>query len=248
MSFKDHFSGHAADYAQARPRYPQALFAWLAAQCPRRELAWDAGCGNGQAAVALAPLFERVVATDPSAGQVAQAQAHPVVEYRVEPAEQPSLDDASVDLVVVAQAFHWFDHPRFHQAVNRVARPGALVALWSYGLSAVTPEVDRVYRSLYDGLLGAYWTPERRDVENGYADLPFPYAPVEVPAFEMALDWTLPQYLAYLRTWSASQRYLRETGHDAVAQVADEMANAWGEPQRARTVRWPLAMRVGRIG
>lgn len=247
MTFKDYFSGHAADYAQARPRYPDALFDWLAAQCPHRELAWDAGCGNGQAAVALARHFDRVIATDPSAGQVAQAAPHPRVDYRVEPAESPTLDDGSVDLVTVAQAFHWFDAQRFHDAVRQVARPGAIVALWSYGLSRVTPAVDAVYHALYDGLLGPYWTPERQHVEDGYATLPFPYDAVEAPAFAMALSWTLPQYLAYLRTWSASQRYRREVGRDAVAHVADDMADAWGDPTLARRVRWPISLRVGLV-
>ena len=101
-AFKDHFSGHAAIYRDARPRYPDALFDWLAEQAPSRRLAWDAGCGNGQASIALAARFAHVVASDPSAAQIAHAPAHPNVEYRVEPAEQPSLADASVDLVVVA--------------------------------------------------------------------------------------------------------------------------------------------------
>src|SRR5690606_31583471 len=131
MSFHDHFSGHAAGYAQARPTYPEALFDWLAAQCAQRELAWDAGCGNGQAAIALARHFARVIATEPSAEQVAQAPAHPRVEYRVEPAESPSLADASADLVTVAQAMHWFDLDRFHVGVRRVLRPGGLVAVWT---------------------------------------------------------------------------------------------------------------------
>ncbi len=49
MNFKDHFSGHADLYAQARPHYPDALFAWIAANAPARDCVWDAGCGNGQA-------------------------------------------------------------------------------------------------------------------------------------------------------------------------------------------------------
>ena len=141
MTFKDLFSGHAGVYAQARPDYPPALFEWLARQCAGRGLVWDAGCGNGQASVALAAHFDRVVASDPSAAQIAQAGAHPHVEYRVEAAEAPSLPDASVDLVTVAQAYHWFDHERFHAQVRRVAKPGAVIAVWTYGLSTVTPDV-----------------------------------------------------------------------------------------------------------
>src|SRR5687767_1259250 len=172
MSFKDHFSGHAGTYAAARPRYPAALFDWLAAQCARHGLAWDAGCGNGQATVALAAHFVRVVGTDPSAAQVAQAEARDNVEYRVEPAEAPSLDDASVDLVTVAQALHWFDLERFHAAVRRVLRPGGLVAAWTYGLSNVDARVDAHFMRLYETILGPYWPAERSHVENGYAHLP----------------------------------------------------------------------------
>ena len=53
MTFHDHFSGHATTYREARPSYPEALFDWLATQTPARDLVWDAGCGNGQASVAL---------------------------------------------------------------------------------------------------------------------------------------------------------------------------------------------------
>lgn len=248
MSFKDLFSGHAASYAQSRPTYPAVLFEWLAAQCAKHELAWDAGCGNGQAALALASHFDQVVATDPSAAQIAMAPAHPRVEYRVEPAEAPSLADESVDLVTVAQAYHWFDHARFGTQVQRITKPGGLVAVWTYGLSIVSAEVDAVYRGLYDGTLGPWWSPERADVENGYRDLPFPFEPVDPPMFAMTLDWTLAQYLDYLRSWSANQRYLRETGVDAVEAIAPAMTRAWGDGgQQQRTVTWPLKLRVGRV-
>ena len=65
--FKDLFSRQSADYARFRPTYPPVLFAWLAAQAPARRLAVDVGTGNGQAAVALAAHFERVIGVEPSA-------------------------------------------------------------------------------------------------------------------------------------------------------------------------------------
>ncbi|HEY6893543.1 MAG TPA: class I SAM-dependent methyltransferase, partial [Rhodanobacteraceae bacterium] len=117
MTFHDHFSGHAPTYRDARPLYPPALFDWLAREASAHTLAWDAGCGNGQASVSLAERFARVVATDPSASQIANAERRDNVEYRVEPAEQCSLDSASADLVTVAQALHWFDFPRFFAEV-----------------------------------------------------------------------------------------------------------------------------------
>jgi SAM-dependent methyltransferase len=246
-TFKDHFSGHADAYAQARPTYPEALFDWLALQCPRRELAWDAGCGNSQAALALAARFAHVVATDPSAMQIAQAPKHPVIDYRVEPAESPSLADASVDLVTVAQAYHWFDPLAFIAAVGRVARPSAVVAIWSYGSSSVDKNVDAVFMTLYEGILGRDWPPERRHIENGYADLPFPFEPLPTPMFAMTLAWTLPQYLAYLRSWSASERHRISTGDDAVTKIETAMTKAWGDPAVARNVSWPLNLHAGRI-
>ena len=246
MTFKDHFSGHAAAYAQARPTYPPELFAWLARQCAGHDLAWDAGCGNGQASHALAEHFAHVHATDPSATQISAAPAHARVAFRVEPAEQCSLADASADLVTVAQAYHWFDHARFGAEARRVLRPGGGIALWTYGGTSVDAAVDAVFARLYDDTLGPYWPPERRHVENGYRDLPFPFAEEPVPTFAMRLDWTLAQYLAYLASWSASARYRTATGRDAVADAAADFGAAWGDPGQARPVRWPLAMRFGR--
>jgi SAM-dependent methyltransferase len=244
--FRDHFSGHAAGYAQARPTYPAALFDWLAAQAPRRESAWDAGCGNGQASVALGDRFDAVYASDPSAEQIASARAHPHVRYAVEAAEACSLADASVDLVTVAQALHWFDQERFHARVARVLRRDGLFAAWSYERCVVSPAVDAVFERLYGPELGAWWPPERAHVEARYATLPFPYAPVPAPDFELRCDWTLAQYLAYLRSWSACQRRLKAEAIDAVAELSRDFAQAWGDPAEVRPVRWVLLLKAGR--
>ena len=245
-SFQDHFSAHAAAYADARPHYPAALFAWLAAQTPQPTLAWDAGCGNGQASVALAAHFQAVFASDPSAAQIASASAHTRVRYAVEAAEQCSLADASASLVTVAQAYHWFDHARFCAQAQRVLAPEGVCAVWSYAESRVSAAVDAVFDELHFGVLGEDWPAGREHVLNRYRELPFPFAPIAVPAFEMHCDWNLFQYLAYLRSWSASQRYLGRTGRDAVAAITPAMTRAWGEPQAARPVRWPLTVLAGR--
>ena len=246
MNFKDHFSGHAAVYREARPHYDPALFAWLAAQVPRHELAWDAGCGNGQATVALAAHFARVVGSDPSEAQIAHAAPAANVEYRVEPAEHSSLADASADLVCVAQALHWFEQERFHAEVRRVLHPGGVIAALAYASCRVTPAVDRVTAHLYVDLTGPYWPPERAHIEAGYATLPFPYTPIPAPAFDMVAQWNLGQFLAYLRSWSATQRYAQARGEDPVARVAADMAAAWGDAAQVRAVRWQLTLRVGR--
>lgn len=248
MTFADHFSGHASAYAKARPHYPASLFAWLAGRCSQRTLAWDAGCGNGQASVALAQHFAQVHASDPSTAQIAQATADPRVRYVVEPAEASSLIAASVDLISVAQAFHWFDHPRFFAEVRRVARPGAMVAAYSYERCSVTPAVDTWFERLYSDVLGSYWPAQRRHVESGYRTLPFPFAELDaVPAFHLRCNWQLAQYLAYLRSWSACQKYLAQHGEDPLTALEPALLGAWGDPTTIRRVHWPLNMRVGRV-
>ena len=112
-TFADHFSAVAAQYAEARPEYPQALLDWIAATATGRDKVWEAGCGSGQATRDLARVFAEVFATEPSPAQLAQAPAIANVRYEVGFAEQCGLPDASVDAVCVAQALHWFERPRF---------------------------------------------------------------------------------------------------------------------------------------
>lgn len=247
-AFKDHFSGHAQTYASARPGYPPALFDWIAGLGTGRSLAWDAGCGSGQAALALAEVFESVVASDPSAEQIAQAPAHPRISYRVEAAEDCSLPAASVDVACVAQALHWFDLPRFFARLGRVLKPGGVLVAWTYETCRVDPAVDAVFDRLYRDRLGPWWPPERQLVESGYRDIVLPLQPVAPPPdLAIELDWTLAQFLAYLRSWSASARCLRETGRDAVGEFSPDFARVWGSPDAPRRVVWPLAVRAGRL-
>jgi len=253
MTFHDHFSGHASTYREARPLYPPALFDWLAREAPARALAWDAGCGNGQASVAIAERFARVFATDPSANQIANGEVRPNIEYRVEPAEHCSLASASADLVTVAQALHWFDFARFFAEVRRVLKPGGLFAAWAYADCRVTPAVDALKDRVYIDLTGPYWPAERAYVDAGYRTIPMPFgdgAPFEdvaAPAFEMRVDWDAAQFLAYLRSWSATQRYIKANGSDPVASVDEEIRAAWGDPAERRAVRWDFHLRCGRL-
>jgi SAM-dependent methyltransferase len=246
MTFKDHFSGHARDYASYRPGYPEELFDFVAALPRRRGTAWDAGTGSGQAALGLAERFERVIGTDPSAPQIEHAEPHPRVEYRVAPAEASGLPDASVDLVAVAQAFHWFDFDRFFAEARRVLAPGGAVVLWSYNLCRVSPEVDAWTDRLAHGTVGPYWPPERQWVNEEYRTVPFPFPEVETPPLFLREDWDLGRYLAYIRTWSAFQRYVKETGIDPVEETRPEIEAAWGDPAAARTISWPIFLRASR--
>lgn len=245
--FADHFSGVAATYAGFRPTYPPTLFAWLAGLAPGRELAWDCAAGSGQASVDLAGHFDHVVATDASAEQIAAAASHPRVDYRVAPAERSGLAEASVDLITVAQALHWFDLDRFYEEARRVLKPFGLLAVWTYGVLGLDDaQINDRVQAFYRDTVGPYWPPERHHVATGYRELPFPFPEIEAPPVQMETRWTLPQLLGYLRSWSATARYAAAQGSDPVAALAAELAPLWGEPAQARAMAWPLSVRVGR--
>jgi len=244
MSFKDHFSKQASDYAKFRPQYPPELFKYLGAIAPQRKLAWDCGTGNGQAAVALASVFERVIATDASEAQIANAEAHARVEYRVAPAETSGIESDTMDLVMVAQALHWFDLDRFYAEVKRVLKPNGIIAASAYNLLKIAPAIDEIVNRYYYEIVGPFWPPERELVEN-FADLPFPFHKIDPPEFEMKARWNLDHLIGYLGTWSATQRFISARGSDPLNETTDELRIAWGDPQQMRKVIWPLILRIG---
>lgn len=244
--FKDHFSKHSQCYADARPGYPVELFARLSRLSPSASVGWDCGTGNGQAAVSLAAHFARVVATDPSEQQIRQAKLDPGVDYVVASAENCCLADRTVDLITVAQALHWFELDRFYREVHRVAVPHAVVAAWTYQLFRMAPGVDRHVEEFYYDTVSDYWPKERRHVDSGYTTLEFPFHSLQVPAPPMRVDWTLQQVMRYIRSWSATQRYLELNGDDPLAELEAKLALVWGSHE-TRTVEWPLALLVGRV-
>jgi ubiquinone/menaquinone biosynthesis C-methylase UbiE len=245
--FHDHFSSVAEQYANFRPSYPAALFDYLAATCPARQLAWDCACGSGQASLPLAERFESVLATDASAAQIAAATAHPRVRYRVARAEQSGLESASADLVTVAQALHWLELASFYAEVTRVLRPGGVLAVWTYGTPhSVAQPIESVLAQFLNEMIGPYWPPERALVDSGYRTLPFPFPEAAAPEFAIEQRWSLPHLLGYVRSWSATTRYVARHGVDPVIALEASLQAPWGEPQTTHLIRWPVSMRLGR--
>ncbi len=248
MSCQDLFSARADLYAKHRPHYPAALLDHLASLAPARNLAWDCGTGNGQAAQGLAPHFHRVIATDPSASQLNRAARHQRITYLLASAESPPLAYESVDLVTIAQALHWFDLDPFYAAVRRVLRPRGVIAAWCYGLPEVTPDVDEALQRFYRQTTGPFWSAGRQWIDDCYRTIPFPFRELNgPPGFACLADWSLPDYLGYLGSWSAVEAYHKKHGEDPVSQVADTFSVAWGGPKLIRPIRWPIYMRIGRV-
>lgn len=247
MTFKDHFSHHAGDYARYRPDYPAALYEFLAKAAKQHELVWDCGTGSGQAALGLAEYFDRVIATDPSAEQIRNATRHEKISYVVAPAEQTEIPSHSVDLVTVAQAVHWFDLERFYHEARRVLKPNGMLAIWCYGLSRINPEVDKVVHHYYTNVVGSYWPPERRYIDEKYETLPFPFVELPTPEFHMKAEWDLNEFMGYLHTWSATQRFEKKNEQNPLDIVRRLLVKTWGKPQARQTVRWPLYLRIGKV-
>ncbi len=245
-AFADHFSAQSEDYARFRPSYPQALFAWLAEIAPRRWLAWDCATGSGQAALGLAEHFDRVLASDASAAQLAGAARHPRVHYLRARAESSGLAGARFDLISVAQALHWFDLDAFYREVRQLLRPRGVLAVWSYQLLRCEPGIDCLIDRFDRDVVGPYWPPERRLVDSGYRELVFPLEEITVPTLDMHADWDLGELVGYLGTWSSVHRYRKTLGRDPLEPLVPALAKEWGDAGARRRIRWPLTLRAGR--
>lgn len=243
--FADHFSVAAADYASARPHYPERLFAWIGDVAPGRALVWEPGCGSGQASRGLAGVFERVHATDPSAAQVAQARGPANVTFAVEPGERCSLADGSVDAVCVAQALHWFDRPAFFEECARVLRPGGVLVAWGYQDVVVPPPVATAVAA-FQADVEPYWPPERALVDAAYAGFAWPFPALRTPGFALEAEWPLARLLTYFASYSAVKRHREATGCDPVADHAPAIAGAWGDAAAPRLIRWPFFVHARR--
>jgi len=239
---KDRFSTHANQYAQFRPTYPPELFEFIYKHVQHFNTVWDCGTGNGQAARELSKKFRRVFATDISASQIGKAYQAENIYYSIAN-EKSSLTNHSVDLIAVAQAAHWFDMHSFSKEVVRVLKPDGMIAIWGYGLLAISPDVDLLIRHFYKTVIGPYWDKERRHIDEHYVNLYFPFKEIQSPAFSIIVNWKLDDLKGYITTWSAVQKYMMEKGHNPVDALIADINNHWKEERQ--TINFPLFLRLG---
>ncbi|MFN8321395.1 MAG: class I SAM-dependent methyltransferase [Chitinophagales bacterium] len=246
MDFQDHFSKQSDIYLKARPTYPDDLFRFLSSVSATHSLCWDCATGNGQAAVSLSQYFDRVIATDASVRQLNNAIPAAKVEYRLAAAEHSGIEDASVDLITVATAAHWFKHDLFYTEVNRVAKPGGILAIWTYGEAMISKEIDVLMNWFMYDYLYDYWPDARWYVRDKYTTLPFPFEAMNTPAFSCKVVWQREQWLNYIRSWSAYNSYVLKNGIDPLNKLFPRLAELWGESEE-KHVEWPLHLKCARL-
>ncbi|KAG5637411.1 hypothetical protein H0H81_004669 [Sphagnurus paluster] len=182
---------NASVYSSFRPTYPKKLFQEIFDYHRSEKAAWevavDLGCGTGQATIELKDKFTSVIGIDPSQPMIEAAQA----KWRGEPLtfQQGRSEDLrnvlpndSVDLIISAQASHWFNWDKVWPEVNRVLRGGGSAAFWTYAefrlseYPSTTPLIT-AYAQGQDPIAGVgpyFERPGRTILENMLVDVPDP--------------------------------------------------------------------------
>lgn len=107
-------------------------------------------------------------------------------------------------------------------------------------------EIDSTINVFYKEIVGPYWSPLRRIIEDHYDTLELPFPEIATEQFSFGLCWSLNDVLGYLRTWSASRNYMEIKGSDPVTLFTPELERVWGDPNSRRLTSWPVYLRAAR--
>ena len=247
---KDYFSRQSESYLRFRPTYPKALFKWLTRDLKEGSLIWDCATGNGQAAISFGKEF-KVIATDQSRSQLNLHLSSENILYVQAPAEVSPFPAASISLITVAQALHWFNFDLFFDEVERVLKPRGVIAAWTYSFLTASPQlgvdIDNCVREFYQDVVGPYWPPERTWVDKLYETIPFPFLQLPSPTFEIEVFWNLDHLIGYVSSWSAVGEYKKAGFSDPIPLLRTRLNSVWGKRNKVRQMRWVLGLRVGTV-
>eukprot|EP01111_Echinosteliopsis_oligospora_P015433 TRINITY_DN6112_c0_g1_i1.p1 TRINITY_DN6112_c0_g1~~TRINITY_DN6112_c0_g1_i1.p1 ORF type:complete len:280 (-),score=57.27 TRINITY_DN6112_c0_g1_i1:102-878(-) len=253
MSFVDHFGGVGNFYTEFRPIYPDSLYTTLLSHTEGpRNLAIDVGAGNGQATLPLAKYYKKVIGFEPSEGQIKGIKVDAEnVEFRQSIAEKIDLPSESVDLIITAQAVHWFDLEKFYNECWRLLRVGGTLAIWGYGTLKVEddPAADKLFQNFYANTLGEqYWPANRKHIDNEYKDInpcpPFPSFMKEYSSMSKVMDFN--HFKGYLSTFSGLKQYREKTKSDPLEPLCQELLANTAFATRSCQITWPIFLLTAR--
>ena len=241
---KDNFSTRSREYSRYRPGYPTEVYDFIKYHLAASDSAWDCGTGNGQVAVELSKLFRKVEATDISANQLKNAPKKDNINYTIQPAEKTNFSPGQFDLIISAQAVHWFNFDEFYTEVKRCLKPDGIIVLLGYGLFYSNAETNKVITELYDNIIGSYWDDERKYLDENYQTIPFPFKDIATPEFIQHYTWGIEHLLGYLRTWSAVKHFENKNGKDPVSLIESDLRSAFGKSNK---VSFPILFKMGKM-
>lgn len=250
MNEPKRFSFPAKDYAKYRPKYPAELFEFLSSICCEHNKAWDCACGNGQAALGLAPYFDEIIATDISEEQIARSIPNEKIKFYQASAENSGLPSHSIDLITAATSIHWFNKQKFFDEAERILKREGILAVWNYtNMTTINHRIDAVIDYLNDKILGDkdYWPEEAYNLfKEGY-NFEFPFKIVPVPEMTMEHTWTLDEMIKYLHTWSGVNVYIKKNNSDPIDLIYEDLKAAWGDENIKRKIIWKLLFAARRV-
>lgn len=218
------FGTVAEMYDRWRPAYPDAAVDWLVPESARRVI--DLGAGTGKLTNMLLNRGLAVVAVEPDAEMMTVLERnYPAAETFISSAEQLPVPDASVDAVLVAQAWHWFDPDRALSEARRVVRAGGwLGLLWN----AESPCLDWQYKL-------AALNPDDQDASEESDFVPpelsmLPHDTLEVRWAETLAASALRARLSTHSAYAVMPERERSAKLDVVEQLAREEMSRTGEP------------------
>ncbi|KAK5577461.1 hypothetical protein RB653_002402 [Dictyostelium firmibasis] len=230
--FKDEFGKFSKNYSSFRPLYPDSLYQLIeeSVDLEHRELVIDVGCGSGQNSIKLPKIFKKVLAFDPSEGQILSALKHNQVEYKVGSAEKIDVPDNSADAISAATCLHWFNLPLFFKEAERILKSGGYLVVFTYGLHEISnnEEAARVQNELYDVTIG----PEYRNetvhalVKSGYRDIAFPFKDTKRTSLKFKTKVSITSLIGHYSSMSPYSNYVK-TNPDPLPQVKEKILKAY---------------------
>ena len=109
------------------------------------------------------------------------------------------------------------------------------------------PRLDRVLQTFNKQTMQNYWPGSRNLVNEMYSGIAFPFSVLPAPELKLNKLWTLRQLAGYIRSWSATVRYIEQNGHDPVVALESEMQALWRDGKEAREISWPFRIFAGRF-